>query len=274
MCLAIVQRPGTEVDDSVLLTADFNNPDGFGYAFVRNGNVVVRRGPKFWDLEKQYRKEHGRYGEQSTFLVHFRLATCGNVCLANSHPYPLKNGGALIHNGVLDLAGIPKGFSDTRWLVKSVLNKLPENWPFETNFVGMVKDFIGVGNKLGILMPNGGYTIIGEKSGYWQDEIWYSNESGEKVYTPYQGWNKYQSRADQLRKAWSRPGGTQILDKFGNGAGSEDYFDEDAWLDPGRYKYKGGLYVPFGDRFETEEEEKAIDEFVEAFGKNMGLEVV
>ena len=178
MCLAIAQQPGAKLTDEVLNNAAQNNPDGFGYAFCdENGKVRIRKHTEFAELVASYHEDWELYGQSSGFIVHFRWATHGQVCVKNTHPFKLANGGAMIHNGVLTIPGLPKDYSDSLYFANNFISKLPENWYRTPHWRTVMEKFIGAGNKVGCLYPDE-IVILNEKAGEWKDNVWYSNTSG------------------------------------------------------------------------------------------------
>jgi predicted glutamine amidotransferase len=113
MCVALLVKPNTAVDIEKVRRGATANPDGSGYAFVRNGKVEIRRSLKWEDIEKSFLRDMENNSE-SVFLVHHRIKSHGEVCKENCHPFRMADGGALIHNGVIPIHGIPKDWSDTR----------------------------------------------------------------------------------------------------------------------------------------------------------------
>lgn len=133
--------------------------------------------------EKYYRDVAAH--PESVFLMHFRWATHGQISVKNSHPFHLAQGGALIHNGVLTIDGLPKETSDSRFLVRNVIDKFPAGWEDQQWWVGLLHKYIGNSNKLAMIFNDGRYLLVNEKAGHWKNEldktapggIWYSNYS-------------------------------------------------------------------------------------------------
>ena len=182
MCLAILAKPKGLLNIEDMERAASNNPDGFGYAFVRGigtsrAKVVVRKSLRFDTLKAQFIDEYARYRNQSPFLVHFRYATHGGTNVAMAHPFKLRDGGAVIHNGIIDMPKAQHGDSDTRAFVTKVVDRLPEGWQYTQTWVDMVERMAEMGNKLAFLWPNGAHLVLNEKEGYWDNNVWYSNRS-------------------------------------------------------------------------------------------------
>ena len=193
MCVAIYIKPGASVSPEMLAEGFRCNPDGAGYAFAANGKVEIRRSLKWNKLRHMYEREKAQYGDTSAFIVHFRIKSHGLVNKENCHPFRMADGGAIIHNGMIDIPCIPEGESDTRWFVKSVLDRLPRGWESDPVWCNGVSKMIGSGSKAAAIWPDGRSFIFNEKSGNWsgrdgtgyvmstaaEDEkgVWYSNRS-------------------------------------------------------------------------------------------------
>jgi len=177
MCLAIHVPAGQVIAEEYLINAARNNPDGCGYAFTRNGAIVTRKYDAIEAMLPQYRADSLRHGAASTFLIHFRIATHGAINKRNTHPHAMRDGGTLIHNGMLDIPELPDGESDSRYFAREVVGRLPADWQYDTVLVGMVQRYIGAGNKIAMLWPNGASLILNEAGGKWAGGVWYSNTS-------------------------------------------------------------------------------------------------
>lgn len=155
--------------------------------------MQVRRAVKWQHLEAQFIRDHARLGQESMFLIHFRIKTHGDVNKANCHPFRMVDGGAFIHNGIIPIVNIPADQSDTRYFVSKILDHLPRGWQYDIEWIVMVEEMIGSFSKAVALWPNMSYYIFGESKGHWEDnaglklfkaddeeklgKVWYSNSS-------------------------------------------------------------------------------------------------
>lgn len=188
MCVAILAKPGQMLGNRELFSGWSSNPDGGGFAMVNNeGALEVGKGYlKYNDFKAALDEAIQRRAEDSPMLIHFRIGTSGNKNSGpNTHPFEFTNAegvrGAMIHNGILftpteEKAG--KGAdrkSDTRVVVDELgtlfaLDKLKARR-------ARVGEAIGAGNKFAFLFENKDFVIINEGSGFWEDNIWHSNNS-------------------------------------------------------------------------------------------------
>lgn len=203
MCIAIFKPENLTITKDTLLNCYSHNDDGCGYAFVKeypNGKnkVIVK---KFMDVDKfvkAYKKDEEKY-IGSPFIVHFRATSAGLTNLDNCHPFSVNDDQAFIHNGTI--YSVPKHAekSDTAILNETVLQKLPKQWYKNEGIVYLLQDFIGTTksyshNKLVFLNSDKSFLIINDKSGIWDQGIWWSNSDYKTRWIPGSyntGWTNY-----------------------------------------------------------------------------------
>lgn len=186
MCLIAVQKAGAQMKLDHLRNAWENgNDDGAGYAFVnKKRNRLIVKKPYFSAdaLIASLAKDIARFGEESPFVVHLRLATHGEKKSKNTHPFVIARGGAaLAHNGILQPFTRHPYLSDTALFAKIVLSGLAPNAVIHPKMVHSLGEMIGGGNKLAILTIDGKFAIVNEDQGHWNDGVWFSNHNYVKV---------------------------------------------------------------------------------------------
>lgn len=170
MCLIVQIPKGKKLDRWIIDSAAMYNPDGAGimhsgqaekWVNIKNGTLQSKL-DELIDVDR---------------AVHFRWATHGDVNHKNVHPFPIKNHGYLMHNGILS-DYIPNKFdkrrdmSDTRVFIRDFVNPM-------INFYGSVPkarlmDEIG-GNAILLMDKAGNINRYGE--GWVQHNgCWFSNE--------------------------------------------------------------------------------------------------
>lgn len=170
MCIAIVTKPGVRLTEKMMNVCWTSNPDGGGFAFVRDGKIEVQRGLMNLVAMKKAYFEAQEANPHSHFLVHFRISTSGGITTENTHPFMGKEC-AVIHNGVLFQPG-GGARSDTRMLIEDSAEFLTkEN---VTTKLDRISKFIGRGNKMCFLFPDNTVAIANEDIGSWVDGAWYS----------------------------------------------------------------------------------------------------
>ena len=191
MCVAILGKKGVTFNLDKLDEGAYCNPDGSGYSYWNpdTNKVEIVRSLNWEDIRGQFIADNKKYGDRTAFMVHFRIKSHGLVTKDNCHPFRMADGGAFIHNGIINIPGIPDGQSDTRWFVDQVINALPKDWQFDPIWATMVTAMIGNGSKAVALWEKGVWAIYHESAGRWEDadgkyastreqgHIWYSNGS-------------------------------------------------------------------------------------------------
>jgi len=173
MCIAIVKPLGKTISKDTLKACAKNNPDGMGFAYIKDGTLYIN---KYLNDFDRFYKDYSELETTSPMLIHFRIATHGEVNLDNCHPFILNDKMALVHNGVITGYGDKKTKSDTVDFIEKVIGNIGwKNWK-NPAFRELVGKAIGY-SKLAILDENGNYYIINESKGNWNDGVWYSNES-------------------------------------------------------------------------------------------------
>lgn len=182
MCIAIYARPGSRIHPDNLDEAARCNDDGFGYAFVEDlgtpeARVVVKKAATWEELKDEFYADQERVGDVSGMLIHFRIATHGKVDAKRAHPFATRDGGAIIHNGIIPIPHIPGDKSDTEAWVRQVVDHLPDQWYMSDTWLEMAERMIGTGSKVAGIWPDGQVIILNERSGHWDEGVWYSNHS-------------------------------------------------------------------------------------------------
>lgn len=175
MCLAIFKPAGVELPEPSIRSGWIGNPDGGGYAFVKEGSIVVRKNfGKLAEFYAAYKKD-AEENAGSPFIVHFRIRSMGDRSLDNTHPFEFEHG-VLIHNGTLTGTGARslEGPSDT----KLFADKFGKYLTYD-NVEKYKKDFEEAldYNKIVLLYPDGRHHILNEDKGETDNKVWYSNSS-------------------------------------------------------------------------------------------------
>lgn len=207
MCIIIYKAAGETIPLDHLENGWANNPDGGGYAFIADGEVQLRKGlMTFGAWLDSYLKDVEEHGDDSPFVLHFRIGTHGPNDEANTHPHKVNRTTVMAHNGMIRGMTFKKDDkrSDTRVFVDDIIRLLPRGWLKNPAIVELVEDRIGSGNKLVFLTADPTYArpvhILNSHRGTWKGRNWYSNYSFERS-----GWKGVNSAA----KGRSWVGGSQ-----------------------------------------------------------------
>jgi hypothetical protein len=179
MCIACVLPKDTDISEKEFENCWENNPDGGGYCYLSEGGVmVVKKSLKLDDFKKMWKEDFAAHKDHSTFLLHFRVKSVGDVCLDNCHPFKVNPKVAMIHNGTLHNVNPPKESkkSDTAEFAEW-LSTLPHNFLRNPTIVKFINNYIGNSNKLVFLDTTGSYWIFNETGGTVDKERWFSNNS-------------------------------------------------------------------------------------------------
>ena len=127
MCIIAIKNKGISLPDETTLKAMFeNNPDGAGFMYAYNGSVFIEKGfMSYEEFKRGLVKVSEKYDISALPLVmHFRIATSGNVDGGTTHPFPVSSKRkilrktsfttnlAIVHNGIIPISA-PKNTSDT-----------------------------------------------------------------------------------------------------------------------------------------------------------------
>jgi predicted glutamine amidotransferase len=195
MCLLIAVEKG-KLDYDSIESSFSNNQDGAGFAFVRDGEIIVEKG--FFD-ERSFIRAYEQISE-TPHIIHFRRSTGGLVNTVNCHPFQPHSEVAFAHNGTLTSVKGDSHFSDTFYFSQGILTdilrhggtKLVES----TTFPWMLGQAIGANNKMAFLTVNNKIVIINEDAlcAHWDEKvdskIWFSNYT--YCYSSYHGDRVYQ----------------------------------------------------------------------------------
>jgi glutamine amidotransferase len=199
MCLAIYKPKDVIIPSEYLEEGYASNPDGAGFCVSYGPKFIIRKG--FFSFA-EFMRAYVCYQERAA-LVHFRIATSGDVSPDMCHPFLLCGGKyAMVHNGIFNLKP-HKGKSDTATFADSILTPLlDQGVPIDSpELKYLVETSIGKSNKILVMDSAGKVTTFNEDSGHWEEGIWYSNNS----YLPYvPNWNTQKVWSEAEWKQWTQ----------------------------------------------------------------------
>ena len=121
MCLIIKKPADRRITVDFLENAWKRNSHGWGSFYVEAGQVVSARGLEFDDLVAH----NARLPLEAEVFLHVRKATYGQVNAEMAHPYRVRDGLMLMHNGSIPhLAPLDRVRSDTHELAHQLNNML------------------------------------------------------------------------------------------------------------------------------------------------------
>lgn len=209
MCIAIIKREGTQIDDATLRHCFNGNKDGAGFALVTQQGLHIEKG--FMDIESFLEAYHSFDVNAGHALVHFRITTRGSEGQDNCHPFLLKHG-ALVHNGTIwQLGEVGKGKSDTQVLADMLFEE-----SFETieRLGPMIHHFIGH-SRVGLMDHTGNALIFNRDD--WKEEsgVLFSNNN-------YKPWVQSGHVGNGSNYGYGRSANEYDYDDWGNAEGYSD----------------------------------------------------
>lgn len=207
MCIAIVKPAGQWAPKADLRKSFDSNPHGAGYAFFKDGAVVIKKG--FFKFEEFFDSYIKDVSASMPALLHFRIATLGSKNEANCHPYYVPGEdvvegdvstatsyGVLMHNGPClnrkHCGGDKEGDrSDSRQFAEDYIGKLMQMGMTKEMLCSapmrnMIEEFIGY-EKVVLMFNDGSVQIYNEGQGHWEHGCWWSNHSHKTYESRYTG---------------------------------------------------------------------------------------
>lgn len=189
MCVIMTHGPGVSIDRDEWLDAWYTNSDGGGIAYVANGRLRVAHSMDRDELWAAYNAALDH--RPDAVMVHMRIATHGRVDKTNCHPFLTKDGTAIAHNGILTklAADTRKGESDTRALVRVILDRLPAHWAGNVATLELLEDYID-GDRLAVLYVGPkGIPVLHHLGPGWERD-----KTGVTYSNTYHQWHHYRNR--------------------------------------------------------------------------------
>ena len=155
------------------------NRDGAGYMTIKDGRLEVRKG--FMTFE-HFEEFVANLDQSQPRVLHYRIGTNGANTPENTHPWPIDEHSALVHNGIISWLAGDKSVSDSKRLAELI-----RNYSLDSDTSKIVLEHAIGHNKVVILQTGWCSTlgnsviILNEKLGEWHEGCWYSN-SGYKEF--------------------------------------------------------------------------------------------
>lgn len=200
MCIIAIKDKGIKLpNEKTLETMFWNNSDGAGFMYAKDGKVVIRKG--FMTFRAFKSALDGIDDVDNLPLVmHFRIATSGNVDAGTTHPFPISNRRKVLrktnyitdvgvcHNGIIPISA-PKNMSDTMQYIAEKLyyyQKLQKDFFVQRSYMKRIQHEIQ--SKMVFLTGTGDIFKIGEFISE-DDGMVYSNTSyKEKSFLLFDNW--------------------------------------------------------------------------------------
>lgn len=188
MCVICVAKPNQALNEQELKNCFSRNKDGAGYMVATGKTVYAKKGFfKFEDLWKELES----LDDNSTRVIHFRIATSGKISAKTCHPFPICYDVAALketeftsdlgiaHNGVLaDFSptnGMFSEVSDTMAFISAMNDHLREC--FNNRATRYLIEKATEGNRIALLNKDGEVLTFGNWVESVESGLLYSNES-------------------------------------------------------------------------------------------------
>ena len=204
MCIIIHKNSGVTLTDAIYQECFGSHDDGGGFAFIKDGELVIKRG--YFNFKK-FLKDI-RENETLEMLIHCRTANRGTINVANCHPFRIVSSFgtgekkeprfefAVVHNGTIFEGRSTAKKSDTMCFIEDVLKPCLDRDPWFLNTaygIHMIGRTIGFGNKMAIMAydrkeKTASVHIINKSLGNEAHNCWFSNYSYLPVAKSYRGY--------------------------------------------------------------------------------------
>ena len=180
MCIIIVANKNKKIPNEHIKLASELNCDGFGISASVNNRLFVYKSISMNsdDIIKLYNSI--RQVATGDIVLHFRLATHGNISDKLCHPFYVNKDLVMFHNGVIrdSVSGYNehnKNESDTKAFVNNVLKNFKKGFQNNKTIMNMISTSVGEYNKLCFLDNTGKTTYTSSDKWVEHNGILYSN---------------------------------------------------------------------------------------------------
>ena len=180
MCIIIVANKNKKIPNEHIKLASELNCDGFGMSASVNNKLFVYKSISMNsdDIIRLYNSI--RQVATGDIVLHFRLATHGDVSDKLCHPFHVNKDLVMFHNGVIrdSISGYNehnKNESDTKAFVNNVLKNFKKGFQNNETIMNMISTSVGEYNKLCFLDSTGKTTYTSSDKWVEYNGILYSN---------------------------------------------------------------------------------------------------
>lgn len=211
MCIIAIKPAGITMPATTTIeNMWYNNRDGAGFMYAKDGNVHIEKGfMTLEDFKKALKRLEKNIDMTDTPIVlHFRITTHGGTSAGNCHPFPVteklpllqmtksKAPLAVAHNGIIDIKPSRKDISDTMEYIMTQLSPLYQlKKDFYRQPAGKKLIYNAIKSKMVFLDGNGRIETVGDFITD-KDGILYSNAS-YKARVAYYNWDFWEDYSVQ-----------------------------------------------------------------------------
>ena len=192
MCVIIYIPTGEKISKDELKQAWETNPDGAGYAYLINGQVMYHRG--FMQFSPFYDEIRSKIGK-NPLLLHFRISTSRTINKTQTHPYKktdikklkgVTEAPVICMNGTISGQTCYKHYNDTMSYIQDNGEAFKIIADHQSqNLLNIVEE--ATGSRWAIATPAG---VLLSKGFIWEDGKAYSNTNHKYTIYYYTGKKK------------------------------------------------------------------------------------
>lgn len=177
MCIIVIKPKNAEFPTEETLESCWAaNPDGAGLMWSRGDCVAIEKGfMRYEDFLKAYKRVKVEVGTDGACVLHFRIATHGEVSPECCHPFPLTGDleamrktksypkVGIAHNGIIEGRRTDKRTSDTMDYIANFvypISRLCDDW-WENKHASKLVDEGLDGSRMCVLLADGSVKTFG-----------------------------------------------------------------------------------------------------------------
>src|SRR5579862_9240551 len=224
MCIIIYKPANAALDPSLLRNAYKRNRDGWGLAAITRDGVKIERGFGPFEAEALVNAAERYY--ECDLVIHCRIGTSGERSLKNTHPFEVRQGLYMFHNGILNVDRSSDLSQCDSFHAAKMLGEcfsdisMPELFADDT-YLEKLDDWAG--NSRLVFVDASGVYFVNKELGDWKDGVWFSNTSAHSS----RSYGIFGASHDDEEDSLYQDGFSERTDAFENGDTLETFdFEE------------------------------------------------
>lgn len=200
MCLIINTNDECNIPKAFFKDVWSINSDGWGVLWHAKGGLRVKKGMDFNSFYQLYSSLQANGVKE--ILIHFRMATQGDVCMDLAHPFLVHDSGIwMLHNGIVDYPDkhtmTDGGLSDTALFAQRFVKPLlasvknPSEFIRSDEFEYLFEKVAGTGNRFTFSDKQGHVLLSKHRWVTTTNDLTVSNTYAFSVYNPVKEFGMY-----------------------------------------------------------------------------------
>lgn len=178
MCIIAVQPPKLELRQEVLDNCWAGNDDGAGFAYAKDGNIIVIKELENKEKFETLYRSHRAKSPNAVFVLHWRVRTHGKVNRTNIHPFFVNKDVVMFHNGTISDMPHSEDYSDSYLFAKTVLSGLPHKFYSNETILRMIHKWASPSRIA--LLTSSGKVFFTSMNGWEKDGDFFFSNNGWK----------------------------------------------------------------------------------------------